>query len=65
MADSCAPTRAVQQAIRGRETEVLVAPALFWRDGEQHVSCPPQIDGVLGRELSMPAHRVEREEVVQ
>jgi hypothetical protein len=40
MTDRYAPTRALQQAIRGRETEVLEALGIPWQDGAPHIRCP-------------------------
>ena len=40
MADSCAPTRALQQAVRGHEAAVLAALGIAWQDGAQHIACP-------------------------
>jgi hypothetical protein len=34
------PTRVLQQAVRGRETEVLEALKIAWQDGAPHISCP-------------------------
>ena len=40
MADSYAPTRALQQAVRGHETAVLAALGIAWQGGAQHIACP-------------------------
>lgn len=34
------PTRAIQEAVKGREGEVLDALGIAWRDGNPHISCP-------------------------
>jgi hypothetical protein len=34
------PTRALQQAVRGRETAVLDALKIAWQDGAPHIRCP-------------------------
>ena len=40
MADRYVTTRALQQAIRRRETEVLKALRIPWQDGAPHIHCP-------------------------
>ena len=40
MADSYAPTRALQQAVRGHEMAVLAALGIAWQGGAQHIGCP-------------------------
>ena len=34
------PTAAIRQAVAGRETEVLDALGIRWRDGRPHIRCP-------------------------
>ena len=34
------PTRAIQAALRGRETEVLDGLGIPWREGRPHIRCP-------------------------
>ena len=40
MADFYAPTRALQQAVRGHEATVLAALGIAWQAGAQHIACP-------------------------
>ena len=40
MTDSYAPTRALQQAVRGHEATVLAALGIAWQAGAQHIACP-------------------------
>ena len=39
-AGSFVATRAIQQAVRGRETEVLDALGIAWDRGSPHIACP-------------------------
>ena len=33
-------TTAIRQAVKGRETDVLDAIGVHWRDGRPHINCP-------------------------
>lgn len=34
------PPRAIQEAVKGREEEILDALGVDWRAGNQHITCP-------------------------
>jgi hypothetical protein len=64
MAESYAPTRALQQVVRGHETAVLAALGIAWQGGAQHKAYRSEAKAAHDQELLIAAHTLGPAEAV-